>query len=192
MQRLFAIAVSAVALATSVGALAADYVIVARSQGAGSTDLDASVAAARGKITGRQPDIGVAFVSSNSSTFMSDILADPNVQFVAEDIKVPWIPAEDVVTGTAELAAAVPVEPRQALQWNLGAVRADVAHNNGDLGSGVKRALGGGAKEWISFCGYVVAVPLAFVSPLISIVIYVAVAFMWFIPDRRFERNLQP
>jgi len=58
--------------------------------------------------------------------------------------------------------------------------------------SGVKRALGGGAKEWISFCGYVVAVPLAFISPLISIVIYVAVAFMWFIPDRRFERDLQP
>ena len=58
--------------------------------------------------------------------------------------------------------------------------------------SGVKRALGGGVKEWISFCGYVVAVPLAFVSPLISIVIYVAVAFMWFIPDRRFERDLQP
>jgi uncharacterized membrane protein len=57
--------------------------------------------------------------------------------------------------------------------------------------SGVKRALGGGAKEWISFCGYIVAVPLAFVSPVISIVIYVAVAFMWFIPDRRFERNLQ-
>jgi len=57
--------------------------------------------------------------------------------------------------------------------------------------SGVKRALGGGAKEWISFCGYVVAVPLAFVSPVISIGIYVAVAFMWFIPDRRFERNLQ-
>jgi len=58
-------------------------------------------------------------------------------------------------------------------------------------GSGVKRALGTGAKEWISFAGYVVAVPLAFVSPVISIAIYVAVAFMWFIPDRRFERNLQ-
>jgi uncharacterized membrane protein len=59
-------------------------------------------------------------------------------------------------------------------------------------GSGVKRALGAGAKEWISFAGYVVAVPLAFVSPIISILVYVAVAFMWFIPDRRFERNLQP
>lgn len=57
--------------------------------------------------------------------------------------------------------------------------------------SGVKRALGGGMKEWISFCGYVISVPLAFVSPIISIAIYIGVAFMWFIPDRRFERNLQ-
>ena len=57
--------------------------------------------------------------------------------------------------------------------------------------SGVKRALGGGAKEWMSFVGYVMAVPLAFVSPLISIGIYVAVAFLWLIPDRRFSRNLQ-
>jgi uncharacterized membrane protein len=57
--------------------------------------------------------------------------------------------------------------------------------------SGVKRALGGGMKEWISFAGYVLAVPLAFVSPAISIATYVAVAFLWLIPDRRFSRNLQ-
>jgi len=57
--------------------------------------------------------------------------------------------------------------------------------------SGVKRALGGGMKEWISFAGYVLAVPLAFVSSVISIAIYVAVAFLWLIPDRRFSRNLQ-
>jgi uncharacterized membrane protein len=56
-------------------------------------------------------------------------------------------------------------------------------------GSGVKSALGGGVKEWTSFCGYVVAVPLAFVSPVISIGIYIAVAFLWLIPDRRFERK---
>jgi uncharacterized membrane protein len=55
--------------------------------------------------------------------------------------------------------------------------------------SGVKRALGAGVKEWSSFCGYVVAVPLAFVSPYISIAIYIAVAFLWLIPDRRFERQ---
>jgi uncharacterized membrane protein len=52
--------------------------------------------------------------------------------------------------------------------------------------SGVKRAVGRGTKEWVSFCGYVSALPLAFVSPLISIAIYVGVAFLWLIPDRRF------
>ena len=55
--------------------------------------------------------------------------------------------------------------------------------------SGVKSAVGHGAKEWISFAGYVAALPLAFVSPLISIGIYVAVAFLWVIPDRRFEHK---
>ena len=57
--------------------------------------------------------------------------------------------------------------------------------------SDVKAALGHGAKERISFAGYVAAVPLAFVSPLISIGIYVAIAFLWLVPDRRFERRLQ-
>jgi len=57
--------------------------------------------------------------------------------------------------------------------------------------SGVKSAIGRGVKEWGSFAGYVVALPLAFVSPFISIAIYVGVAFLWLIPDRRFERRLQ-
>jgi len=58
-------------------------------------------------------------------------------------------------------------------------------------GSGVKTALGRSLKEWVSFAGYLAAVPLAFVSPAIAIAIYVGVAFMWLIPDRRFERGLQ-
>jgi uncharacterized membrane protein len=58
--------------------------------------------------------------------------------------------------------------------------------------SGVKRAVGRGVKEWVSFTGYLAALPLAFVSPVISIAIYIAVAFLWFVPDRRFERGLQP
>jgi uncharacterized membrane protein len=54
--------------------------------------------------------------------------------------------------------------------------------------SGVKSAIGRGGKERASFAGYVAAVPLAFVSPFIAIAIYVAVALMWLVPDRRFER----
>ncbi|MFL6785790.1 MAG: TMEM175 family protein [Sphingomicrobium sp.] len=53
--------------------------------------------------------------------------------------------------------------------------------------SGVKTAVGRGMKEWVSFGGYLAALPLAFVSPFISIIIYVAVAFLWLVPDRRFE-----
>jgi len=57
--------------------------------------------------------------------------------------------------------------------------------------SEVKRAVGGGAKEIVSFVLYLAAVPLAFVSPYISIAIYVGVSILWLIPDRRFERRLQ-
>ena len=56
--------------------------------------------------------------------------------------------------------------------------------------SGVKRALGGGHKEWVSFAGYAVALALAFVSPVIAVGIYIVIAISWLIPDRRFEREL--
>ena len=52
--------------------------------------------------------------------------------------------------------------------------------------SSVRRALGGGGKEWISVLLYVSSVPLAFVSPYISIAIYVGVSALWIVPDRRF------
>jgi uncharacterized membrane protein len=55
--------------------------------------------------------------------------------------------------------------------------------------SRVKRAVGAGAKELISFALYVAAVPAAFVSPYISVAIYVGVSITWLIPDRRFERQ---
>jgi uncharacterized membrane protein len=55
--------------------------------------------------------------------------------------------------------------------------------------SRMKKAVGRGAKEWVSVAGYVSALALAFVSPLISVAIYVAVAAIWLIPDRRFERG---
>ncbi len=53
--------------------------------------------------------------------------------------------------------------------------------------SRVKRAVGAGSKEWISFALYVASVPSAFLSSFISIGIYFAVSIMWLIPDRRFE-----
>ena len=53
--------------------------------------------------------------------------------------------------------------------------------------SRVKRALGTGSKELISFAFYLASVPAAFLSPLVSIAIFVGVSIMWLVPDRRFE-----
>ncbi len=55
-------------------------------------------------------------------------------------------------------------------------------------GSGVKKAVGRGTKEWVSFAGYLLAVVIAFISPALSVAIYVGVAFLWLVPDRRFTR----
>jgi uncharacterized membrane protein len=54
--------------------------------------------------------------------------------------------------------------------------------------STIAKAVGSKAKEWISVALYAAAVGLAFVSPWLSVAIYLTVACMWLIPDRRFER----
>ena len=54
--------------------------------------------------------------------------------------------------------------------------------------SAVRKAVGRGAKEWISSALYVAAVVIAFLSPPIAVAIYVSVAFVWLIPDQRFVR----
>jgi uncharacterized membrane protein len=52
------------------------------------------------------------------------------------------------------------------------------------------RALGRDVKGIVSVAVYLVAVALAFVEPRLSCALYVAVAIMWLVPDRRFERAL--
>jgi uncharacterized membrane protein len=49
-------------------------------------------------------------------------------------------------------------------------------------------AVGGDRKGKISPIFYAIAIPAAFVHPLISGALYVAVALMWLVPDRRIER----
>ncbi len=52
------------------------------------------------------------------------------------------------------------------------------------------KALGSDVKGKISLILYVTGIVLAFVSPWISIAIYVLVAVMWLTPDRRIENTL--
>jgi TMEM175 potassium channel family protein len=63
-----------------------------------------------------------------------------------------------------------------------------LAHHGPD--SALAAALGGDVKGKLSFVGYLVAIPMAFVNPWISIALYIAIALVWFIPDRRIESRV--
>ncbi len=56
--------------------------------------------------------------------------------------------------------------------------------------STLAKALGADIKGKISPLLYLAAIGLAFVNPLIAGAIYVAVALMWLVPDRRIERTV--
>jgi len=51
-------------------------------------------------------------------------------------------------------------------------------------------ALGSDFKGKISLVGYLVAIPVAFVRPWVACLLYVLLAIMWLIPDRRIERKM--
>jgi len=51
-------------------------------------------------------------------------------------------------------------------------------------------AIGRDFKGWLSLVLYAAAIPLAFVNERISLALYILVAMIWFVPDRRIERKL--
>lgn len=57
-------------------------------------------------------------------------------------------------------------------------------------GSKLATALGRDRKGKLSVLMYAVAIPLAFVTPWLACMLYVLVAVMWLIPDRRIEKTL--
>jgi uncharacterized membrane protein len=57
-------------------------------------------------------------------------------------------------------------------------------------GSTLERALGADVKGRVSLVIYALAIPLAFVRPWLAYGLYVVVAVMWLVPDRRIEKIL--
>jgi uncharacterized membrane protein len=58
-------------------------------------------------------------------------------------------------------------------------------------GSKLARAIGPDRKGKLSPVFYAVAIPLAFVHQLLADALYIAVALIWLIPDRRIERRME-
>ncbi|HXU29064.1 MAG TPA: TMEM175 family protein [Thermoanaerobaculia bacterium] len=67
-------------------------------------------------------------------------------------------------------------------------VRALLAHHGKD--STLSLAIGKDFKGYLSLALYFVAIPLSFVNPWIGFSFYVLVAIIWFIPDRRIEKQI--
>jgi TMEM175 potassium channel family protein len=61
-----------------------------------------------------------------------------------------------------------------------------IAINGAD--SRLARAVGRDLKAKLSLSIYAVAIGLAFVQPWIALALYIAVALLWFVPDRRIEK----
>jgi len=68
-------------------------------------------------------------------------------------------------------------------------VRAMITHHGRD--SLLAAAIGNKTKEVLSLSIYTVAIPLAFVAAWIAALLYVVVAIMWLVPDRRIETKLK-
>ena len=56
--------------------------------------------------------------------------------------------------------------------------------------STLARAVGPDRKGWLSLALYAAAIPLAFVNRWIAVALYVSVAIVWLVPDKRIERML--
>lgn len=124
------------------------YLILARGQGAGSTDFLSAVVKAKGTVTHVFEAVGVVTADSANPNFIATLRAQKGsakVQAVVEDVEVNWLPNEQVVQDASidisPLGAGLLSEPRGALQWNLTQIHADQTADNGDLGEGARVAV---------------------------------------------------
>ncbi|MGH7783769.1 MAG: TMEM175 family protein [Candidatus Binatia bacterium] len=91
-----------------------------------------------------------------------------------------FAPLPTAVYGIVLLMAAIAYE---MLQTTI------VRHRDGE-NKGLADAIGNDLKGYISLVLYVVAIPLAFVNQWIADAIYIVVAAIWLIPDRRIESRV--
>src|SRR5215467_3839460 len=126
LNRYFFVVAVSLFLSTSVFAQSRNYLLLAKSQGKGSTNFAAAVVAGGGVITANLESIGVVTATSSDPNFAVNAQALPGVQAVAEDPEIQWLPNEKVVQYTGPVSQGVNSEPFIAFQWNIPTIHADV------------------------------------------------------------------
>ena len=90
--------------------------------------------------------------------------------------------------GTWPVAAYGAVLLMCAVAWEIER-RVLLRHHDRD--SALARAMGGNAKEVASLILYAVAIGVAFANAWVACALYGVVAAIWFVPDRRIEREIE-
>jgi TMEM175 potassium channel family protein len=96
-----------------------------------------------------------------------------------------WLGENQVAPGPAALYGIVMLCAAIAYLILQGTI---VRHHGPD--SGLAKAIGRDSKGKISLASYAAAIPLAYMNRWISVALYVFVAMLWLIPDRRIESRL--
>jgi subtilisin family serine protease len=140
---LFLAAVLIVGSAYGSSAEAKNYLILAKTQGKGSTAIDDLISMAGGTVLSRLEKIGVVVASSDNPQFLDIVVGDPRISKAAEDVEVNWLPNEDYLEANeADLVAqGLNSEPYSAYQWNMRQIHADATAASGYLGTGVRVAV---------------------------------------------------
>ena len=115
------------------------FVIMAKSQGKGSADIDDLVSAAGGTIQAKLEEVGIIVALSANPQFLDIVTADPRISKAAEDREVNWIPNESVVEaeGNEPTSQGVNSEPYWPYQWNIRQIHADQTAAAGYQGEGI-------------------------------------------------------
>lgn len=123
----------------AVAAHGANYVIVAKNIGKDTTGIESAVKSAGGTVTASLPQVGIVLAVSNAQGFANALVANSDVQNVAEDVVVSWI---GNVPATQAADADVPAnrEPFNARLWNIRQIHANDTAAAGYRGNNVVRA----------------------------------------------------
>jgi subtilisin family serine protease len=114
------------------------YLLLSRTQGAGSTPFAQSLGPA---LVANLKAIGVVIATSSDPNFATWAATLRGVQAVAEDPEIQWLPKEPAVQLTGVTADGVNSEPYNGYLWNLRVIHADVTAAHGDLGAGARVAV---------------------------------------------------
>ena len=101
-------------------------------------------------------------------------------------IATEWLGETGVKPGPAAAYAAVQLG--SAVAYTLLTLALLALH---DSESELYRAIGRDRKGRVSLAAYAVAFVVSFFAPWVSVCLFVAVALVWFVPDRRVTRTLQ-